>query len=402
MQAINWLFKQLPMYQNVGMAGYKIDLSNTLLLANYLDNPHHTFKSIHVAGTNGKGSTSHMMASVLQEAGYKVGLYTSPHLKDFRERIKINGIMIPKRKVSSFVGKHQDFFKNNKLSFFEMTVGLAFDYFAQSKVDIAIIEVGLGGRLDSTNIISPELSVITNIGLDHTQFLGTTLEAIAKEKAGIIKSKVPVVIGELHPDTKKVFLQVAKQKSAPITFAEKQEVSLFDCDLKGNYQVKNQRTALAALKTLTKKDFKISQTDIQRGIGSVASNTGLLGRWQVLQTLPTLVCDTAHNKEGLLFTTKQLQQINQGVLHIVFGVVGDKDLGAILPLLPPNARYYFCAPNIPRAMSVAILNQKAEEFNLIGKSYSTVKKAVKAALKTAANNDVIYVGGSTFVVAEVV
>ena len=402
MQATNWLFKQLPMYQNVGMAGYKIDLSNTLLLANYLDNPHHTFKSIHVAGTNGKGSTSHMMASVLQEAGYKVGLYTSPHLKDFRERVKINGIMIPKREVSSFVAKHQDFFKNNKLSFFEMTVGLAFHYFAQSHVDIAIIEVGLGGRLDSTNIISPELSVITNIGLDHTQFLGTTLEAIAKEKAGIIKSKVPVVIGELHPDTKKVFLQVAKQKSAPITFAEKQEVSLFDCDLKGNYQVKNQRTALAALKTLTKNGFKISQTDIQRGIGSVVSNTGLLGRWQVLQTLPTLVCDTAHNKEGLLFTTKQLQQINQGVLHIVFGVVGDKDLGAILPLLPPNARYYFCAPNIPRAMSVAILNQKAEEFNLIGKSYSTVKKAVKAALKTAANNDLIYVGGSTFVVAEVV
>ena len=402
MQATNWLFKQLPMYQNVGMAGYKIDLSNTLLLANYLDNPHHTFKSIHVAGTNGKGSTSHMMASVLQEAGYKVGLYTSPHLKDFRERVKINGIMIPKRKVSSFVSKHQDFFKNNKLSFFEMTVGLAFHYFAQSKVDIAIIEVGLGGRLDSTNIISPELSVITNIGLDHTQFLGTTLEEIAKEKAGIIKSKVPIVIGELHPDTKKVFQQVAKQKSAPITFAEKQEVSLFDCDLKGNYQVKNQRTALAALKTLTKNGFKISQTDIQRGIGSVVSNTGLLGRWQVLQTLPTLVCDTAHNKEGLLFTTKQLQQINQGVLHIVFGVVGDKDLGAILPLLPPNARYYFCAPNIPRAMSVAILNQKAEEFNLIGKSYSTVKKAVKAALKTAANNDLIYVGGSTFVVAEVV
>ena len=254
------------MYQNVGMAGYKIDLSNTLLLANYLDNPHQTFKSIHVAGTNGKGSTSHMIASVLQEAGYKVGLYTSPHLKDFRERVKINGIMIPKRKVSSFVGKHQDFFKNNKLSFFEMTVGLAFHYFTQSKVDIAIIEVGLGGRLDSTNIINPELSVITNIGLDHTQFLGTTLEAIAKEKAGIIKSNTPVVIGELHPDTKKIFQQIAKQKNAPITFAEKQEVSLFDCDLKGNYQVKNQRTALAALKTLTKKGFKISQTDIKRGI----------------------------------------------------------------------------------------------------------------------------------------
>ena len=390
------------MYQNVGMAGYKIDLSKTLLLADYLANPQHEFKSIHVAGTNGKGSTSHMMASVLQEAGYKVGLYTSPHLQDFRERIKINGIMIPRRKVSSFVGKHQDFFKTNKLSFFEMTVGLAFDYFAQSNVDIAIIEVGLGGRLDSTNIISPELSVITNIGLDHTQFLGTTLEAIAKEKAGIIKSKIPVVIGELHPDTKKVFQQVANQKSAPITFAEKQQVSLFDCDLKGNYQVKNQQTALTALGVLISKGYKVSQTNIQRGIASVVSNTGLLGRWQVLQTLPKLVCDTAHNKEGLLFTMKQLQQTNQGVLHIVFGVVGDKNLDAILSLLPTSARYYFCAPNIPRALHVTTLKQKATDFNLTGTSYRSVKSALRAALKAATTNDLIYVGGSTFVVAEVV
>ncbi len=390
------------MYQNVGIAGYKIDLSKTLLLADYLANPQHEFKSIHVAGTNGKGSTSHMMASVLQEAGYKVGLYTSPHLQDFRERIKINGIMIPRRKVSSFVGKHQDFFKTNKLSFFEMTVGLAFDYFAQSNVDIAIIEVGLGGRLDSTNIISPELSVITNIGLDHTQFLGTTLEAIAKEKAGIIKSKIPVVIGELHPDTKKVFQQVANQKSAPITFAEKQQVSLFDCDLKGNYQVKNQQTALTALGVLISKGYKVSQTNIQRGIASVVSNTGLLGRWQVLQTLPKLVCDTAHNKEGLLFTMKQLQQTNQGVLHIVFGVVGDKNLDAILSLLPTSARYYFCAPNIPRALHVTTLKQKATDFDLTGTSYRSVKSALRAALKAATTNDLIYVGGSTFVVAEVV
>jgi dihydrofolate synthase/folylpolyglutamate synthase len=386
----------------VGNASYKIDLSKTLLLADYLANPQHEFKSIHVAGTNGKGSTSHMMASVLQEAGYKVGLYTSPHLQDFRERVKINGIMIPKRKVSSFVGKHQDFFRSNKLSFFEMTVGLAFDYFAQSKVDIAIIEVGLGGRLDSTNIISPELSVITNIGLDHTQFLGTTLEAIAKEKAGIIKSNIPVIIGELHPDTKKVFQQVANQKSAPITFAEKQQVSLFDCDLKGNYQVKNQQTALTALAVLISKGYKVSQTNIQRGIASVVSNTGLLGRWQVLQTLPSLVCDTAHNKEGLLFTMKQLQQTNQGVLHIVFGVVDDKNLDAILPLLPTSARYYFCAPNIPRALHVATLKQKATDFNLTGTSYKSVKSAVRAALKTATINDLIYVGGSNFVVAEVV
>ena len=390
------------MYQNVGNASYKIDLSKTLLLADYLANPQHEFNSIHVAGTNGKGSTSHMIASVLQEAGYKVGLYTSPHLQDFRERIKINGIMIPKRKVSSFVGKHQDFFKSNKLSFFEMTVGLAFDYFAQSKVDIAIIEVGLGGRLDSTNIISPELSVITNIGLDHTHFLGTTLEAIAKEKAGIIKSNIPVIIGELHPDTKKVFQQVANQKSAPITFAEKQQVSLFDCDLKGNYQVKNQQTALTALAVLISKGYKVSQTNIQRGIASVVSNTGLLGRWQVLQTLPSLVCDTAHNKEGLLFTMKQLQQTNQGVLHIVFGVVDDKNLDAILPLLPTSARYYFCAPNIPRALHVTTLKQKATDFNLTGTSYKSVKSAVRAALKTATINDLIYVGGSNFVVAEVV
>jgi dihydrofolate synthase/folylpolyglutamate synthase len=389
------------MYQNVGMSAYKIDLENTLLLANYLDNPHHRFKSIHVAGTNGKGSTSHMMASVLQEAGYKVGLYTSPHLKDFRERIKIDGAMISKRKVSSFVEKHHTFFKKNKLSFFEMSVGLAFDYFAQSKVDIAIIEVGLGGRLDSTNILSPELSIITNIGLDHTQFLGTTLPAIAKEKAGIIKPKTPVVIGELHPDTSKVFLKVASQKSAPIIFAQEQEISLLESDLKGNYQLQNQRTALAAMKVLTTKGYKVTQTHIKRGIGAVVSNTGLLGRWQVLQTQPTLVCDTAHNKEGLLFTIKQMLDTAQGELHIVFGVVSDKDLEAILPLLPISAKYYFCAPNITRALNVAALKQKAEDFNLTGLSYKSVKKAVKAALKAAKTDDLIYVGGSTFVVAEV-
>ena len=389
------------MYQNTGMVGYKIDLGKTFLLADYLDNPHDRFKSIHVAGTNGKGSTSHMMASVLQEAGYKVGLYTSPHLKDFRERIKINGRMIPKRSVSSFIEKHQTFFNNNNLSFFEMTVGLAFDYFAQNQVDIAIIEVGLGGRLDSTNILRPQVSVITNIGLDHTQFLGTTLGAIAKEKAGIIKFKTPLVIGELHPDTSKVFLKVASQKSAPITFAQEQEIVLMDCDLKGNYQLSNQRTALAALKVLTTKGYKVTQTHIKRGIGAVVSNTGLLGRWQVLQTLPTLVCDTAHNKEGLLITIKQMLDTAQGELHIVFGLVNDKDLGVILPLLPKSARYYFCAPNISRALNVAALKQKAEDFNLTGLSYKSVKKAVSAALKVAKTNDLIYVGGSTFVVAEV-
>ncbi|MFT4673203.1 MAG: dihydrofolate synthase/folylpolyglutamate synthase [Saprospiraceae bacterium] len=390
------------MYQHVGKAAYKIDLSNTFLLADYLGNPQHEFKSIHVAGTNGKGSTSHMMASVLQEAGYKVGLYTSPHLKDFRERIKINGMMIPKRKVSSFVVKHKDFFKNNKLSFFEMTVGLAFHYFAESQVDIAIIEVGLGGRLDSTNIISPELSVITNIGLDHTQFLGTTLEAIAKEKAGIIKSKIPVVIGELHPDTKKVFQQVALENNAPIIYSEEENVSLFDCDLKGNYQKKNQRTALVALKILASKGFSISKTDLEKGCNTVVANTGLLGRWQILQQSPTVICDTAHNKEGLMLTMQQLKQTPYRKLHIVFGVVGDKDLEVILPLLPNSASYYFCAPNIPRALHVAILKQKATDFNLIGASYASVRSAFTAALKMAHTDDLVYIGGSTFVVAEVV
>ena len=389
------------MYQNTGMVGYKIDLSKTLLLADYLDNPHDRFKSIHVAGTNGKGSTSHMMASVLQEAGYKVGLYTSPHLKDFRERIKINGRMIPKRSVSGFIEKHQTFFNNNNLSFFEMTVGLAFDYFAQNQVDVAIIEVGLGGRLDSTNILRPQVSVITNIGLDHTQFLGTTLGAIAKEKAGIIKSKTPLVIGELHPDTSKIFLQMAAQKRAPITFAQKQEIALVNCDLKGNYQLSNQRTALVALQILSKEGFKISQTHIKRGIGAVVSNTGLLGRWQVLQTSPTLICDTAHNKEGLLFTMKQLLATTHKKIHIVFGLVNDKDPEVILPLLPKSASYYFCAPNISRALKVTSLKQKAEELNLTGTSHKSVKSAVRAALSEASQDDVIYVGGSSFVVAEV-
>jgi dihydrofolate synthase/folylpolyglutamate synthase len=390
------------MYQHVGKAAYKIDLSNTFLLAVYLGNPQHEFKSIHVAGTNGKGSTSHMMASVLQEAGYKVGLYTSPHLKDFRERIKINGMMIPKMNVSSFVSKHKDFFKNNKLSFFEMTVGLAFYYFAESQVDIAIIEVGLGGRLDSTNIISPELSVITNIGLDHTQFLGTTLEAIAKEKAGIIKPKIPVVIGELHPDTKKVFQQAALENNAPIFYSEEENVSLFDCDLKGNYQKTNQRTALVALKILASKGFSISKTHLEKGCNAVVANTGLLGRWQILQQFPTVICDTAHNKEGLMLTMQQLKQTPYRKLHIVFGVVGDKDLEAILPLLPNSASYYFCAPNIPRALHVAILKQKAHDFNLIGASYASVRSAFTAALKKAHTDDLVYIGGSTFVVAEVV
>lgn len=390
------------MYQRLGAIAYKINLNNTLLLADYLESPQHAFKSIHVAGTNGKGSTSHMLASVLQEAGYKVGLYTSPHLKDFRERIKINGTMITKRSVSSFVKKHQTFFMEHQFSFFEMTVGLAFHEFAKQQVDIAIVEVGLGGRLDSTNIITPEICVITNIGLDHTQFLGTTLEEIAREKAGIIKPNVPVVIGGTKPETKLVFQKIASTQNAPIIFSEKRVISLFDCDLEGNYQKMNQRTAQVALKELSAKGFTISEEHLRKGFASVVSNTGLLGRWQIIQKEPTVIFDTAHNREGLLLTMEQLLQTPHHDVHIVFGAVGDKDLDKVLPLLPKKAHYYFCAPSIARALDVAVLKAKASDFELLGKAYKTVRSALNAALKKANKDDLVYVGGSTFVVAEVV
>ena len=397
MQATNWLFKQLPMYQNVGMAGYKIDLSNTLLLANYLDNPHHTFKSIHVAGTNGKGSTSHMMASVLQEAGYKVGLYTSPHLKDFRERIKINGIMIPKRKVSSFVGKHQDFFKNNKLSFFEMTVGLAFHYFAQSKVDIAIIEVGLGGRLDSTNIISPELSVITNIGLDHTQFLGTTLEAIAKEKAGIIKKNTPVVIGRKQEKIiNDIFKITAYNKKSKIFFSEIN--NNISCDLKGEYQNENINTTIKAIEVL---NWNIDNKNIYKGLKNVVKNTGLNGRWQIISKNPHIICDTGHNQDGIKNITKQLKKINFNKLHFIFGTVKDKNIIEIIKLLPKEALYYFCAANIDRAFNASKLQEISLELNLQGNAYNSVKDAYNNAISNYKKDDLIFIGGSTFVVAEI-
>jgi len=389
------------MYQRVGKAAYKADLSNTVKLAEYLGHPEKAFKSIHVAGTNGKGSTSHMLASVLQEAGYKVGLYTSPHLKDFRERIKINGAMISEAAVSDFVSAHKTYFEANQLSFFEMTVGLAFEEFRREKVDIAVIEVGLGGRLDSTNIVAPEVCAITNIGLDHTQFLGDTLAQIAAEKAGIIKKGIPVVIGERHKETTAVFQMIADKKGAPIFFAEENEHPLYESDLKGNYQQANQRAALSVLQILQEKGWLISQMNIKDGLAKVMANTGLLGRWQVLQESPKVICDTAHNKEGLLLTLEQLQKENFEQLHIVLGVVSDKDLEKILPLFPVGATYYFCQPNIGRAMEVELLHTQAAEIGLIGTTYESVKKAYAAALKQADSKDVIYVGGSTFVVAEV-
>ena len=400
-ETLDWLFAQLPMYQRVGMTAYKTDLSNTRKLAEYLNHPEKGFKSIHVAGTNGKGSTSHMLASILQEAGYKVGLYTSPHLKDFRERIKISGEMISKHSVSKFVNKNRSFFEVEQLSFFEMTVGLAFDEFRRRKVDIAVVEVGLGGRLDSTNILISEVSVITNIGMDHTRFLGDTLVKIAMEKAGIIKPDIPVVIGERNAETDAVFEEIAKKKDALICFAEDEKHDLYPSDLKGNYQRANQRTALSALKILRSRGWNVSEEHKRKGLLNVVANTGLLGRWQLLGQIPKVICDTAHNREGLSITMVQLQEETYDKLHIVLGVVNDKQLERILPLFPKKANYYFCEPNIPRALKVELLCKKAAEFGLEGKTYSSVQKAYKEAIKCASARDLVYVGGSTFVVAEV-
>ena len=398
-ETLDWMFAQLPMYQREGKTAFKKDLTNTLILSKELDFPEKKFKSIHVGGTNGKGSTSHMLASILQEAGYKVGLYTSPHLKNFTERIRINGDEIPKEKVILFIEKHKEFLEKQKLSFFEMTVGLAFDYFASEKVDIAIIEVGLGGRLDSTNIINPEVSVITNIGLDHTQFLGETLPEIAFEKAGIIKKLVPVIIGEEQETVKSVFVAKAKIEKVAICFAS-DDNGIYNTDLLGDYQKKNTKTAVVAVKKL--KGFQVSEENIKKGLLNVVKNTNLKGRWQILQKEPKVICDTAHNKEGLEIVLNQLKREVFKKLHIVLGVVSDKKLEDVLPLFPKDASYYFCKPDIPRGMSEVFLQQKAEEFNLMGEKYSTVELAFKSALASANQDDVIYIGGSTFVVAEII
>jgi dihydrofolate synthase/folylpolyglutamate synthase len=401
-ETLNWMFNQLPMYQQQGASAYKEDLTNSILLSDYLGNPEKALKFIHVAGTNGKGSTSHLLASVLQEAGYNVGLYTSPHLRDFRERIKINGIEISEEFVCEFIEKHIDFFKANELSFFEMTVGLAFEYFKKQKVEIAIIEVGLGGRLDSTNIITPLISVITNIGKDHVQFLGNTLEAIANEKAGIIKNNIPVVIGEYTSETKPVFIAKATSTQSEIFFASDTISNDYPSDLKGDYQISNKKTAIQTLRILNSiPGFEISENDIKYGFLNVGKNTGLQGRWQQLNSAPKTICDTAHNKHGLEIILNQLKKEEFDTLHFVFGVVNDKDLNEILPLFPKNAIYYFCKPNMPRGLDAKILEQKSVEFGLIGKVYNSVSEAYESAKKNATANDLIYIGGSTFVVAEI-
>ncbi|GAA4805414.1 folylpolyglutamate synthase/dihydrofolate synthase family protein [Litoribaculum gwangyangense] len=398
----NWMFSQLPMYQNQGKTAFRKDLTNTIKLAKHLNYPENHFKSIHVTGTNGKGSTSHMLASILQESGYKVGLYTSPHLKDFRERIKLNGKEVSKQFVMGFIKRNKAFFEANQLSFFEMTVGMAFEYFSKQNVDIAVIEVGMGGRLDSTNIITPEVSVITNIGLDHTQFLGNTLEAIAFEKGGIIKPNIPVIIGETQKETSSVFNDLAKKNNSEIVFADKNISEVYKSDLKGTYQEKNIRTVIQAIKILRKRGYRISQKHLEKGLLKVKKNTGLLGRWQVLQENPQVVCDTGHNREGLVYVMKQLSEQVFDKLHMVFGVVNDKDLDTIIDLLPKRATYYFCKPGIPRGLNANELKRVFNEYGLKGEAYNSVNEAYKTAVENSKTNDFVFVGGSTFVVAEII
>jgi dihydrofolate synthase/folylpolyglutamate synthase len=398
-ETLDWMFSQLPMYQRQGKTAFKKDLTNISAFCGELKNPQNKFASIHVGGTNGKGSTSHIISSILQEAGYKVGLYTSPHLKNFTERIRINGEEVSRNFVVDFIAKNKHFLETQQLSFFEMTVGLAFAYFATQNVDIAIIEVGLGGRLDSTNIIHPEVAVITNIGYDHMQFLGDTLPDIAAEKAGIIKQNTPIIIGEKHDAVVDVFIKKATQMNADIYFASDKKYD-YKSDLLGSYQEKNISTAIHAVKAL--KGYVISESHIIKGLKNVVQNTNFKGRWQILQYKPLVICDTAHNREGLLYVMNQLASLSFNKLHMVLGVVNDKKLDDILSLFPVKATYYFCKPNIPRGLNEIDLQSTAENFHLVGDAYSSVHEAYLKAISDAEIDDVVFVGGSTFVVAEVV
>ncbi len=394
------MYFRLPMYQRQGGPALKKDLTNSIAFSKHLGKPESQYPSVHVAGTNGKGSTSHMIASVLQEAGYKVGLYTSPHLKDFRERVRVNGQMISEEEVVNFVKANKNFLEQHSLSFFELTVGMAFDHFARKKVDIAVVEVGLGGRLDSTNILRPLVSVITNIGLDHTQFLGETLPEIAFEKGGIIKPGVPVVIGEAQEETLPVFEKLAADRQAPLVVADQEHNSRFETDLVGSYQKKNLQTTLKTIELLQKERFEISETHIRDGLLHVIDNTGLKGRYQVLRENPKVICDTAHNREGLELVLDQVMKEGAKALHFVLGFVNDKDLDTVLPLFPGDANYYFCRPDIPRGLDSEVLLQNAEKYGLKGQCFEGVGQAYSAALASAGPKDLVYAGGSTFVVAE--
>ena len=397
-ETLQWMFSKLPMYQRKGAAAYRPGLDAMLALDSYLGLPHKSFKCIHVAGTNGKGSTSHMLASVLQQAGYKVGLYTSPHLLDFRERIKVNGSMIPEQNVVDFVSIHKSYFKAKHLSFFEMTVGMAFSYFKQERVDYAVIEVGLGGRLDATNIITPILSLITNIGLDHTQFLGTTRSKIAREKAGIIKNGVPVVVGEKDAETEDIFNEIAIEKKSPLLFAETIS-SKYLTDLKGSYQQLNVQTLLGALDFLHLKN--LTPGIIQKGLLNVVLNTQLSGRWQVLNTSPKIIADVGHNKEGLLFLSKQLQEESFKKLHIIMGFVKGREISPLLSLFPENASYYLSCPNLERGLPVKELKNNLISEKRSIQFFESLSVAYEATIKAASGKDLIFICGSTFVVAEI-
>lgn len=427
-QTLDYLYANLPMFQRIGAAAYRADLTNTLAILKLIKNPEKKFKSIHIAGTNGKGSVSHLLASVLQSAGYRVGLYTSPHLKDFRERIKINGKMISQHDVVDFVEKYKDGFEKIKPSFFEITVGMAFDYFEKQQVDIAVIETGLGGRLDSTNVIKPLLSVITNISYDHQALLGETLEKIATEKAGIIKTKTPVVIGEMQADSRFIFSKFAIQQKAEIFFADQkykvkqavvkgtvEPVQLLDIQLNGKpyleklelpllglYQHKNVCTILQAIEILQQQSFIVTEKDIRNGISKVIAQTDLQGRWQILSRKPLTIADTGHNEAGLKEVVKQLALTPHKKLHFVIGVVNDKDISKILQILPQKAIYYFCKADLPRALNEKELEAQAKKVGLKGKSFASVYDALKEAKKKATKDDLIFIGGSTFTVAEVV
>ena len=421
-EVIDYLYSRLPMFTRDGASAYKKDLDRTIALCEAVDNPHNKFKTIHVAGTNGKGSSSHMLAAILAKSGYKTGLYTSPHLVDFRERIRINGEQITEQFVVDYVNNQKDLMEEIQPSFFEATVAMAFDYFAQEKVDIAIIEVGLGGRLDSTNIITPEVCLITNIGMDHMNLLGDTIEQIAAEKAGIIKANIPVIISETNPNTAPVFMDKATDVLAPIKFADQyitatrlykdelmQHVRIesdykskeYDLDLTGSYQLKNVVGVLAVVHELCRLGFNITEDNLKYALSHVQVLTGLQGRWQTLSSSPLIICDTGHNEDGIKEVIKNLNEVSYNTLHIVIGAMKDKDLDHMLPYLPKDAKYYFANPDMPRAMEASELALKAQTHELNGNVCGSVINALEEAKSCYQQGDLIFVGGSNFVVAEV-
>lgn len=396
------MFAKLPMYQNIGASAYKEDISNIISICDHLDNPQNKFKSIHVGGTNGKGSTSHMLSSILQESGYKVGLYTSPHLVDFRERIRVNGKMISKESIEDFMNQNLNFFDRNNFSFFEMTVGLAFDYFNNQNVEIAIIEVGMGGRLDSTNIINPILSIITNISIDHAKFLGNNITDIAYEKAGIIKPGIPVIIGETQEEIKDIFIENALENNSEISFADSFKTKEYDCDLKGEYQSKNIITVQHAITKIQSMGYKINDISIEKGLSHIVKNTSLMGRWQVIQTNPLVVCDTGHNEAALNELVAQIISSDHSEYHFILGFSNDKNIEKISKIFPKDGSYYFVKPNVGRGMDANEVKKIFFLNNRIGKSFNSSNEALSEAYKYAKQNDFVFIGGSTFIVSEVI